>query len=83
MLNLAKFHVTAQQMHQTLSSTLTLLKFEELMMKKLSFLATTLATATVFMALTTTAVLAKLPAPSDEAKEKAADTFVSAAMNKT
>ena len=51
------------------------------MMKKLSFLATTLATATVFMALTTTAVLAKLPAPSDEAKEKAAEAAAKTAWS--
>jgi hypothetical protein len=48
---------------------LNLYKFEELMMKKLSFLAT----ASVLIVLTSTAALAKLPAPSDEAKAKATE----------
>jgi hypothetical protein len=64
-------------------------KFEELMMKKLSFkaatksatLAATLATASLLIALTTTAALAKLPAPSDEAKAKAAEAAAKTAWN--
>ena len=51
------------------------------MMKKISFLATTLATASVLIALTTTAALAKLPAPSDEAKEKAAEAAAKTAWS--
>lgn len=51
------------------------------MMKKLSFLTTTLATASVLFALTTTAASAKLPAPSDEAKAKAAEAAAKTAWN--
>ena len=51
------------------------------MMKKISFLATTLAMASVLIALTTTAALAKLPAPSDEAKEKAAEAAAKTAWS--
>jgi hypothetical protein len=65
--------------------TLNLYKFEELMMKKLSFKAATkaatLATASLLIALTTTAALAKLPAPSDEAKAKAAEAAAKTAWN--
>jgi hypothetical protein len=56
-------------------------KFEELMMKKLSLLTTISATASVLFALTTTAALAKLPAPSDEAKAKAAEAAAKTAWN--
>jgi hypothetical protein len=60
-------------------------KFEELMMKKLSFKAAskaaTLATASLFFAFTTTAALAKLPALSDEAKAKAAEAAAKTAWN--
>jgi hypothetical protein len=61
--------------------TLNLYKFEELMMKKLSLLATISATASVFLALTSTAALAKLPAPSDEAKAKAAEAAAKTAWS--
>ena len=47
------------------------------MMKKLSILAT----ASVLFALTTTAAFAKLPAPSDEAKAKAAEAAAKTAWS--
>ncbi len=47
------------------------------MMKKLTFLAM----ASVLIALTTTATFAKLPAPSDEAKEKAAEAAAKTAWS--
>jgi hypothetical protein len=56
---------------------LNLRKFEESMMKKLSFLTL----AAVLMSLTSTATLAKLPAPSDEAKAKAAEAAAKTAWS--
>jgi hypothetical protein len=53
---------------------LNLYKFEELMMKKLSLLAATSVLASVLVTLTATSAFAKLPALSDEAKAKAAET---------
>ena len=50
-------------------------------MKKLSLLATISATSCVLIALTSTAALAKLPAPSDEAKAKAAEAAAKTAWN--
>ncbi len=51
------------------------------MMKKLSFIAATLASTSLLIALTTTTALAKLPALSDEAKAKAAETAAKTAWN--
>ena len=50
-------------------------------MNKLSLLATISATSCVLIALTSTAALAKLPAPSDEAKSKAAEAAAKTAWN--
>jgi hypothetical protein len=57
--------------------TQNLYKLEELMMKKLSFLAT----VSILLALTTTTALAKLPALSDEAKAKAAEAAAKTAWS--
>jgi hypothetical protein len=62
--------VTAQHWLPKQPLMLNLYKFEELKMKKLSLLAM----ISVLVSLTTTSVWAKLPALSDEAKAKAAET---------
>jgi hypothetical protein len=64
---------------------LNLYKFEELMMKKLSLLAMTSVVSSVLTSvlftLTATSALAKLPAPSDEAKAKAAEAAAKTAWS--